>query len=80
MEAPKYYSLRKAARVFGVDRGTLKAWLSTDLGLEFPVVARGSKFLVPEADFLAVLRLRAPHRNLGQSRAVPQVDARKADL
>jgi hypothetical protein len=60
MTIDKRISLREAERVTGINRHTLRLWLEEDLGLIFPSVPRGSKFLVFEKDVEAVLQKRTP--------------------
>ena len=60
MTIEKRISLREAERVTGISRHTLRLWLEQDLGLVFPPLHRGSKFLVLERDVEEVLRLHTP--------------------
>jgi excisionase family DNA binding protein len=54
----KRYSLSQAAKAVGVSRDTLRRWLEIDLGIRFPSVARGGKYLVTEDQVNATLRKR----------------------
>lgn len=54
-------SLREAEKLTGIGRQTLRLWLEQDLGLVFPTVSRGSKFLILERDLEAVLKKREGH-------------------
>jgi hypothetical protein len=56
----KRISLREAERITGISRHTLRLWLEEDLGLAFPSVPRGSKFLVLEKDVETVIQKRTP--------------------
>jgi len=56
----QYISLRGAEIEFGVERHTLREWLSRDLGLELPKVVRGSKFLILREDVLRCIALHCP--------------------
>ena len=60
MTVEKRISLREAERITGISRHTLRLWLEEDLGLVFPNVHRGSKFLVLEKDVETVLRMHTP--------------------
>ena len=61
MTFEKRVSLRQAERLTGICRHTLRLWLEHDLGLTFPRVSRGSKFLILERDLEMVLRQREGH-------------------
>lgn len=61
------YSLRRAAEALGVDRGTLKGWLAEE-GIFFSGVARGSKYLIREADLERVIRKRSPSSDMPRLR------------
>lgn len=54
------YSISEAARLIGIDRGTLRRWLEVDLGLRMPVVTNGSKILLNDAQIEAVLKKHSP--------------------
>lgn len=54
------YSIRKAAKLIGISRHTLRRWLEIDLGFRMPDVARGSKILLSDKDLEAVLRKHSP--------------------
>ena len=54
------YSIRKAAKMIGISRHTLRRWLEIDLGFRMPDVARGSKILLSDKDLEAVLRKHSP--------------------
>jgi predicted site-specific integrase-resolvase len=58
MPLEKHYSLSSAAKVIGVDRETLKAWLRTDLGIVLPRVRHGGKVLIRERDLETILARR----------------------
>jgi hypothetical protein len=60
MTLEKRISLREAERITGISRHTLRMWLEEDLGLVFPNVPRGSKFLVLEKDVETVIQKRTP--------------------
>lgn len=68
MSLGKHYSMREAARVIGVHRETLKAWLVADLAMEFPTMTRGSRLMIREADLETVIRRRAPQCNFAKRR------------
>jgi len=77
MTFEKHVSLRQAERLTGICRHTLRLWLEHDLGLTFPRISRGSKFLILERDLEMVLRRREGHlqqpnasRNGGRHRRV----------
>jgi len=53
----RHFSLRKAAKEIGVDRHTLKLWL-TEIAIVLPPVRRGSKVLIRESDLERVMRKR----------------------
>ncbi len=55
------YSIRKAARLIGISRKTLRRWLEVDLGMRMPDVPRGGKILLSERDIEAVLKKHSPH-------------------
>ena len=54
------YSLRAAAKVLGIDRKTLKAWLVSELALRMPEVRRGSKAVIRHSDLERLLEKRGP--------------------
>jgi hypothetical protein len=60
MTQEKRISLREAERLTGISRHTLRLWLEEELGLVFPKLPRGSKFLVFEKDVETVLRKHTP--------------------
>ena len=60
MTVDKRISLREAERATGISRHTLRLWLEEELGLVFPQLYRGSKFLVFERDLEMVLRKHTP--------------------
>ena len=60
----KHMSMSKAARLAGISNKTLKRWLHVDLGIEFPLVARGSCLVVREKDVEACLARRRDLRNV----------------
>jgi hypothetical protein len=62
MTFEKHMSLREAEKLTGIGRQTLRLWLEQDLGLVFPTVSRGSKFLILEKDLEAVLKKREGRR------------------
>jgi predicted site-specific integrase-resolvase len=55
MPIQKHLSLRKAARIAGIDSKTLKRWMERELGYCFPKVRHGSCILVLERDVELVL-------------------------
>lgn len=59
MAIQKRYSLSQAAKAVGISRDTLRRWLEVDLGMRFPDVARGSKYLVTEDQVNASVRKRS---------------------
>jgi predicted site-specific integrase-resolvase len=54
------YSIRKAAKLIGVNRHTLRRWLEIDLGYRMPDVPQGSKILLSDRDIEAVLKKHSP--------------------
>lgn len=62
MALEKHYSLRKAAELIGVDRGTLRAWLEKDLGIILPRVRRGGRVMIRERDVEKVIEKRRDAR------------------
>lgn len=50
MAIEKHLSLRKAARLAGIDCKTLKRWMELEMGICFPKVRHGSIILVRERD------------------------------
>ena len=56
------YSLRRAAKVLGVARGTLKVWLAQE-GLVMPELARGARAMIRERDLERLIRKRSPQSN-----------------
>lgn len=58
MAIERRYSLTQAAKLVGVKRHTLRRWLQLDLGMRFPRVVSGGKFLITEAQINAVLSKR----------------------
>jgi predicted transcriptional regulator len=58
----RQYSLRRAAKLIGVSRPTVKKWLAEDLGLQFPRVERGSKLLVSGKQIEFLIRRRAARK------------------
>lgn len=63
MSIEKHLSLRRAARLAGVDGKTLKEWMARDLGICFPKVVHGAKILVRERDVEFVLAKRRDARH-----------------
>lgn len=61
------YSLSEAARLVGVDRGTLRIWLEAE-GLHVPTMRRGSKLMLTEADIERALRHRQTQPQIGWPR------------
>ncbi|HXU18945.1 MAG TPA: hypothetical protein VN788_00020 [Verrucomicrobiae bacterium] len=57
---PNYVTLRGAEDEYGVERHTLREWLERDLGLVFPEVVRGSKFLISRGDVMRCIELHQP--------------------
>lgn len=68
MSFERHYTLRQAAEAVGVDRHTLKTWLTVDLAMEWPSVPRGSKMLIRESDLRAVVQRRMPRSNFTRRR------------
>lgn len=63
------YSLSAAARLIGVNRHTLKAWLVAS-GLFLESLDRGSKFQLSEQDIERVLRTRSASSNPSRLRVL----------
>jgi len=54
-----HYSLRRAAKLTGISRPTLKKWLREDLGVVLPPITRGSKVLISAKELEFVIRRRS---------------------
>lgn len=63
MALEKCYSLRKAAKILGVSRKSLKKMLLLDLALELPNLSRGQRNFIRESVLERLINKRSPKTN-----------------
>lgn len=63
MALEKCYSLRKAAKILGVSRTSLKKMLLLELGLELPNLSHGQRNFIRESVLERLINTRAPKTN-----------------